>query len=122
MFELVIAKRIKESIRIISLPDSRLIEDELEIIMGVYDHCKHLYKRDLEVSRFNVVRMEVLNLITMKFFATDNWKLHAPPSDEEIELVVLGFPYEKSPGGDGVTYDFLKGYWDFMETVVRRWF
>lgn len=44
----------------------------------------------------------------------DNLSLKALPTLEEIQKIFLGFPKGKSPGGDGVTYDFLQGCWDFV--------
>lgn len=107
LFKLVTAKRIGESIKILALPDGRIIEDENDIMYGVYAHCKNLYKKDPTVSQFIGIRNEVLKLIFKKSSVVDNRKLHAIPSGKEIERIVLGFPKEKLPGGDGVTYDFL---------------
>lgn len=119
-FKLVTTKCIRESIKILSLPDGRLTKDESEILNGVYSHYRLLYKRDPKVSRFNVVWTEVLKLITKTFSTIDNRKLQEPPTDGEIERIVLGFPKEKSPRGDGVTYDFLQGYWDFMGDCCEK--
>lgn len=49
-----------------------------------------------------------------------NLKLCAPPSEEEIERTMLGFPKEKSSGGDGVTYDFFQGYWEFFGDYYKN--
>lgn len=92
----------------------------------MYDHSRKLYKRDPEVERFHAIRAKVLRLITKKFSMADNRKLKALPIGEEIKRIVLGFPNEKSPDGDDVTYDFLQDCWSFVgdcckEMVLSFW-
>lgn len=113
-FKLVTAKRIRESIKTLALSDGRLTEDKSEILIRVYDHYRELYKRDLNVARHADVRAEVLALIAKTFTEQDNQILRTPPDAEEIEKVVLGFPKGKSPGEDGVTYDFLQESWELV--------
>lgn len=113
-FKLVQAKRIRETIKNLALPNGRITQDEFEILHGVYTHCRNLYRKDPRVERFKAVRDEALALITRKFTASDNCLLRSLPTGDEIEKVVMGFPKGKSPGGDGVTYDFLQGCWGFV--------
>lgn len=87
--------------------DRRLIEDECEILEGVYDHCRKLYMKDPNIANFADARVEVMALITRTFFEEDNCTLKAIPTIEEIEIFLMGFPKGKSSRGDGVTYDFL---------------
>lgn len=53
------------------------------------------------------MRATILALIDRKLMVANNQDLLCTPSPEEIERVVLNFPKGKSPGCDGVTYDFL---------------
>lgn len=66
------------------------------------------------MDTFIAIRMIIMGMITKKFSDSDNQVLHILSSNEEIEKVVLGFPKGKSPRGDGVTYNFLQGCWDFV--------
>lgn len=108
-FMLVTTKRICEIIKKLVLDDGRVIEDESKILHGIYNHCRNLYRRDSRVVRFITHRDEVLSLITRNFSKEDNQVLMALPSEDDIDRIVLGFPKGKSPGGDGVTYDFFQG-------------
>lgn len=67
-----------------------------------------------------------MNLISKFFSDADNQLLRALPIEEEVEKIAMGFPSGKSPGGDGVTYDFLKGCWSFvgsycLKTILAFW-
>lgn len=70
--------------------------------------------------KYNAVREEVLKLITKNFSPANNRKLKEPPNGEEIERIFLNFLKEKSAGWDGITYDFLQGYWDFVGDCCKK--
>lgn len=106
-FMLVTAKRIRETIKKLALADGWIMEDKNEILHGVFTHYKNLYRQHPRVARFQIMRDEVQRLITRKFPTVENSALKAILSDDEIDRIVLGFPKGKSPGGDGVTYEFL---------------
>lgn len=75
------------------------------------------------MASFSTTRDAILTQITKLFSArfskADNLKLHTPPSGDEIDKTILGFPKGKSSGGDGVTYDFLQGYWSFVGVSAK---
>lgn len=52
--------------------------------------------------------MSFLSLIDNKLTDEDNLELKVDPDDYKITRVVFGFPADKSPSEDGVTYDFLQ--------------
>lgn len=106
-FKLVQAKRIQESIKILSTLDGGSTKDKEEILRGVYNHCRCLYVKDHQVELYSEQRDGVLSLIDKKFVEEDNHELRAVLDEYEITRVVFGFPFGKSPRGDGITYDFF---------------
>lgn len=55
-----------------------------------------------------LLEMSFLSLIDNKLTDEDNLELKVDPDDYKITRVVFGFPADKSPSEDGVTYDFLQ--------------
>lgn len=80
-----------------------------------------MYKRDPRVSSFTAIRSEVLQLLTKKFLARENELLCKPPSDEEIEKTVLGFPKGKLPRGMELHMISLKAIGSLWVTAARAW-
>lgn len=102
-FKLLYAKRIRETIKILTTLDGRSVENEDEILHEVYDHYHRLYTKDNEVDFYQLMRDKVLSLIDAKFTDEDNVMLKVVLDDDEIQRIVFSFPWEKSPGGDSVT-------------------
>lgn len=102
------AKRIREKIKILTILDGRSLENEDEILREVYDHYRRLYIKNTQVDFYQPLRDEILSLINMKFTKEYNEALRELPKDEEIQRIVFGFPWGKSPRGDGVNYEFLQ--------------
>lgn len=114
LFKLLYAKRIRETIKVLRTQVGEIIEDEEAILYEVYNHCRNLYAKDSLVESFQSLRDEVLALLDMQFSEEDNIELKVVLEDDKIQRVVFGFPKEKSPGGDGVTYDLLQEMWDLV--------
>lgn len=106
-FKLVMAKRIKESIKLLTLPDGRVTKDERKFSME-FSPTLGSYIRNIRgwLALMVLEYAEILKFITKKFSVVDNHALMALPSCDEVERVLLnfptGFPKDKSLGGDGL--------------------
>lgn len=91
------------------------MDDKNKILNIVYDHSRKLCNKDPSVIKFEGARSRVLALLT-RTLLEGNWVLRALPTAKKINKVVLGFLEGKSPGGDGITYNFLQETWGFVRT------
>lgn len=118
-FQLVVVKRMREMIKVLVLPNGRVTEDEQEILQEVFRSSRTLYARDQQVALNKMVRSEILELVDKFFSAEDNEILKAIPQEEKINRVVFAFPRGKSPGEDGVIYDFVQDSWGLVGEGCR---
>lgn len=101
-------------LRIFSLSEGVITDDEDEILKGIFEHCKALYTKDNQVDNFQPQTDKVLSLIDKTFLDEDNLELKEMSEVDEIQRIVFGLPKGKLPRGDGVTYKFLQETWDFV--------
>lgn len=118
-FKLMQAKCARETLKASALPEGGVIEDEQEIVQEVYHFCRDLYARDPLVAGNNIVHIEILPLIDKFFTEDDNQKSRVVPQEEEINKIVFAFPYGKSLGEVGVTYEFVQDSWELVGPGCR---
>lgn len=105
-FKLVQDKWAWETIKALALLDGRFNEDKGETLLGIQNFCRHLYAKDPQIERSSMVKTKILSLIDKFFNEEDNEALKAIPLEDEINRIAFAFSRGKSPGGDGVTYEF----------------
>lgn len=118
---LVTAKRIWETIKKLALADGWLTKDNDEILHSIYTHCRNLYKKDLRVASYKIMRNEVLSLITRKFFVENNYVLKALPAKIKLIALSLASLKENSLVGIGSHTNFCRGVGNLLVTIVRKW-
>lgn len=97
LFNQLMAKHARESIKCLNLDDGEVKVDKNKIMQTIFDFYTNLFKLDPIVVCRTRERNKVLSLITKKITAKENLTMIETPTDLEIENVVQVTKKEKSP-------------------------
>lgn len=116
------AKRDRECFHSLKLASGETTHDEDEILNAIQHFYSRLYAEELPSSGSADQLRDTLRLIDKTLDEEDCRSVLTPPTEEEIDRMVLDLPNEKSPGLDGVTNEILKRCWTFMRPAYLNMF
>lgn len=92
--------------------NGRLLTDKTEILEGIYEHFKSHFKADTINQE---ACSQLVRTITKRISPDDSKNLERPFTLDELEASHRKMKLRKSPGNDGLSYEFYKATWPFIK-------